>query len=124
MNSDKILITVRDNDVSPRFDLTTEVVMESRDEKGRSRDRKTLVLPHASSEELCHFILAQDVQTVVCGAIEEEYYQYLTWKKIAVVDSVMGPWQKVMERYLEGRLRSGDILHQREEWLDHAQSDQ
>lgn len=120
----KILITVRDNDVSPRFDLTTEVVLEGFDSKGHSTDRKTLVLPHASSEELCHFILTQDVRTVVCGAIEEEYYQYLTWKKITVIDSVMGPWENVMGRYLEGRLRPGDILHQRMEYMSHAQCDQ
>jgi len=120
----KILITVREDNISPRFDLTTEVVMESRDEKGRPGDRRTLVLPHASSEELCHLILAQEVQTVVCGAIEEEYYQYLTWKRIVVIDAVMGPWEKVMERYAEGRLRPGDILHNRTELANHAQSDQ
>jgi len=48
---------------------------------GNPTGRKTSVLPHASPEELCHLILAQDVRTVVRGAIEEEYYQCLTWKK-------------------------------------------
>ena len=86
--------------------------------------RKTLVLPHASVEELCHLILAEEVRTVVCGAIEEEYCQYLTWKKITVIDSVMGPWEKALERYTEGCLQPGDILHQRPEHNHHGRFSQ
>ncbi len=44
-------------------------------------------------------------------------------EKITVIDSLMGPWKKVMQRYMEGRLRPGDILRQRPERTNHAQSD-
>jgi len=107
----KLLITLRENDVAARFDLTTEVLLYNGGPAGDATARKTLVLPRASAEELCHLILAEEVRTVVCGAIEDEYYQYLTWKKIGVIDSVMGPWEKALERYLEGCLQPGDILH-------------
>ena len=98
---------------------TTEVLLHSGGPAGDATGRKTLVLPHGSAEELCHLILAEEVQTVVCGAIEEEYCQYLTWKKITVIDSVMGPWEKALERYMEDRLQPGDILHQRPEHNHH-----
>jgi hypothetical protein len=107
----KLLITLRENHVAPRFDLTTEVLLHSGGNSGAAAARKTLVLPRASAEELCHLILAEEVRTVICGAIEEEYYQYLTWKKIDVIDSVMGPWEEALERCVSGRLRPGDILH-------------
>lgn len=120
----KLLITLRENDVAPRFDLTTEVLLDSGGPAGDATGRKTLVLPRASAEELCHLILAEEVRTVVCGAIEEEYYQYLTWKKIAVIDSVMGPWEKALERYMEGCLQPGDILHHRPKHTHHDQFSQ
>jgi len=118
----KLLITLRENDVAPRFDLTTEVLLDNGGPTGEAAGRKTLVLPRASAEELCHLILAEEVRTVVCGAIEEEYYQYLTWKKITVIDSVMGPWEKALERYLEGCLQPGDILHRLPEPTRHGRS--
>ena len=113
MMGDNLLITLRENDVAPRFDLTTEVLLQSGGLTDEAARRKILILPQASAEELCHLILAEEVRTVVCGAIEEEYYQYLTWKKISVIDFVMGPWEKALESYMKGRLKPGDILHQR-----------
>jgi hypothetical protein len=124
MMGGKLLITLRENDVAPRFDLTTEVLLDSGGAAGEAGGQKTLVLPRASAEELCHLILAEEVRTVVCGAIEEEYYQYLTWKKIAVIDSVMGPWKKALERYMKGCLQPGDILHHRLEYTHHDQFSQ
>lgn len=119
MVGEKLLITLRENDVAPRFDLTTEILLYRGGAFGQSGGQKTLVLPRASAEELCHLILAEEVQTVICGAIEEEYYQYLIWKKITVIDSVMGPWEKALENYMKGDLRPGDILHPIPEHLRH-----
>jgi hypothetical protein len=49
-----------------------------------------MVLPQASAEKLCHMIITEDIQAVICGGIEEEYYDYLCWKRIDVMDSVIG----------------------------------
>ncbi len=56
-------------------------------------------------------ILTADIQTVICGGIEEEYYQYLTWKRIHVFDSVIGACDRVLEAFTMGTLRSGAILY-------------
>ena len=109
----KILISLYGNDVAPRFDLATEVLIASMGEDGRVVDEKILVLPQASAEKLCHMVLTEDVQTVICGGIEEEYYQYLVWKRVEVLDSVIGPANVVMDHYRQGRLQSGDILLKR-----------
>lgn len=106
----KILITIQDNDVSPRFDLTTEVVMAIMVKGDSEVTQRTMVLPQASAEELCHLILTENVSIVVCGGIEDEFYQYLTWKKVKVFDSVVGPWQRALNKLKVGGLEPGAIL--------------
>lgn len=106
----KVLICLHGSCVTPRFDLTTEVLIASIGEAGEIKEERTLVLPQASAEKLCHMILTEDVQTVICGGIEEEYYQYLVWKRIQVIDSVIGPCEAALERYRTERLQPGQIL--------------
>jgi hypothetical protein len=107
----KVLICLYGNDVAPRFDLTTEVFIASIGPENRIEDEKSVVLPRASAEELCHIILTGDIHTVICGGIEEEFYQYLTWKRIHVLDSVIGSIQRVLDAFVCGTLRSGTILY-------------
>jgi len=100
-------------EVAPRFDLTTEVLIAVIGEKGKNREERIVVLPRVSAEHLCHFILTEGVRVVICGGIEEEYFQYLTWKRIKVYDSVIGQWQAALARYKDGSLQPGAILYDR-----------
>jgi predicted Fe-Mo cluster-binding NifX family protein len=106
----KVLICLYGNEVSPRFDLTREVLIAVIDKNAAVREEREVVLPHASVEMLCHMILNEEVQVVICGGIEEEYYQYLKWKNVEVLDSVIGDYKTVLQRIAQGRLKSGDIL--------------
>ena len=108
----RALIAIMGCDVASRFDQATEVLVAQAPD-GRHWSTRTMVLPHASAEDLCHLILTEKVDTVVCGGIEEEYHQYLTWKKISVIDSVMGPWDRALERLRDRMLNPGDVLHDR-----------
>lgn len=108
--SRKVLITLFENDVAPRFDLATEVMITSLGEDGSITQSKTIVLAHPSAEDLCQLILTEEVDAVICGGIEEEFYDYLTWKKISVIDSVMGPYEDALDRFLEKDLQAGSIL--------------
>lgn len=107
---EKILVALFGNEVSPRFDLATEVMIARVDSDARVSEEKTLVLPHASAEKLLHMIVREEVQVVICGGIEEEHYQYLTWKRVNVIDSVVGDVECVLDRYARDGLRSGDLL--------------
>jgi predicted Fe-Mo cluster-binding NifX family protein len=106
----KVLICLYGNEVSPRFDLTREVLIAIIDRDAAVRGEKEVVLPQDSVEMLCHMILSEGIQVVICGGIEEEYYQYLKWKNIKVLDSVIGECHTVLQRLAQGRLKSGDIL--------------
>jgi predicted Fe-Mo cluster-binding NifX family protein len=113
--SRKVLITLFENDVAPRFDLTTEVLISSLAEDGSVVQSKTIVLAHASAEDLCQLIQNEEIDVVICGGIEEDYMDYLTWKKVQVLDSVMGPWERVLARFREEDLQAGSILFERPE---------
>jgi hypothetical protein len=102
----RLIVVIQDRRVAPRFDLAMEVYLAQED----SNPGKTLILGQTSGEKLCHLIVGSELAEVVCGGIEDEHYQYLTWKKVRVIDSVIGPLEWVLERWREGRLQSGDIF--------------
>jgi predicted Fe-Mo cluster-binding NifX family protein len=110
----KVLICLHGNEVTPRFDLATEVLIAFIGDDRKVQGEKVVVLPQASAEMLCHMVLTESIQVVICGGIEEEYYQYLTWKRVNVLDSVIGDYQEALARLAEGRLQAGDILIERE----------
>ena len=106
----KILIPLHENDVAPRFDLAAEVLIVTDIGKTGSGDKRMVVLPRASADQLCHLVITEGIQTVICSGIEDDYYQYLTWKRIEVIDSVVGSSNSALERYSQGELMPGDIL--------------
>ena len=69
-----------------------------------------MVLPRASAEQLCHLIITEGIKTVICSGIEDDYYQYLKWKKIEIVDSVIGSSQSALTRFIGGTLKAGTVL--------------
>ena len=109
----KILVTLYRNEVAPRFDLTGEVLLVTVDADNREVRRQELVLAHSSADDLCDLILDREVAVVITGGMEEEHYHYLRWKRIDVVDSVMGPLERVVASLAAGRLKAGDILYDR-----------
>ncbi len=114
-----ILIPLQANDVAPRFDLAQAVMLATLPEEGAALTT-TLVLEQPSADGLCDLALSRGVTCVVCNGIEEEYYHYLRWKRVEVLDSIMGPVDLVLERLARGQLKSGDILYGRGQGAAHV----
>lgn len=106
----KVLIPLSGDDVAPRFDLALEVLIAVFNPLGQLFEERTLVFPEVSAEALCQLIITEKVDTVVCCGIEDEYYQYLNWKKVTVISSVIGPARAVLDRLLTHTLEEGAIL--------------
>lgn len=100
----RILIPLVGDDVAPRFDLAPEALIAVCASGTAPAVEKSIVLAQASAETLCRLIMTERIDVVVCCAIEEEYYQYLSWKKVKVVDSVMGSYLDVLEQIQMGSL--------------------
>ncbi len=109
----KVLIPLSGDEIAPRFDLCTEVWIGELDDAGQITDDRILVMPQASAEDLCQYILSEKTDTVVCGGIETEYYDFLCWKKIAVFDSVIATRKQALNALSSGTLTSGQILYTR-----------
>ncbi len=106
----KILLTLRDNDVAPRFDLATEVLIVETDNNTPVGKPRNILLPGPSADELCSLIIKEGISLVVCGGIEEAHFEYLTWKKITVIDKVIGSIVEALRLAANGSLKSGAIL--------------
>lgn len=113
MAAHTLLIPLWRDEIAPRFDLAGEVLLVSLDEDLSETARATILLAHSSAEELCRMALEEPAAVVICNGIEEDYWQYLRWKRVEVLDNVMGPAEAAVERWRQGRLRSGDILFDR-----------
>lgn len=106
----KILIPLHDGEIAPRFDLATEIQMVSCTSQGDIEEEKVLILPGPSAERICHMAMTEQVHTILCGGIDQEVYDYLTWKKVEVIDDLIGTGTHMLQRYLSGRLQRGDII--------------
>jgi len=114
----KILITLQGDHVAPRFDLCTEVLIATSDKQGKIRgEPRTVLLPGPSSDELCSLIIREEISLVICGGIEETHFQYLAWKKITVIDRIIGSWRKALNLALTGRLQTASVLPEKEEGM-------
>jgi len=113
MTLHKLAIPIIGEEIVPRFDLTTEVIILTTAKRSDIQDKKIIVLPRSSPDELCHTLLVQEINTLICGAIEDEYYEFLKWKKIEVFDGVSGAWTLAFERWQTQTLTPGDILFTR-----------
>lgn len=124
MRTLRVLIPLFKDEVAPRFDLAAEALLadvtHDVDGDGESVGIKTedFLLPHPSADGLCDLILRKDVDVLICGGVEEEYYHYLRWKRVEVLDNVAGAAREALESFAQGKLQPGDILFDREE--DHA----
>jgi predicted Fe-Mo cluster-binding NifX family protein len=115
MSGHRVLIALRGNEVAWRFDKTAEALVCNIADSGEVTARAEIIFARNSGEDLCEYVLAHNIDTVVAGAMEEEYYHYLRWKRVDVIDNVAGELDPVLERLAKGRLSSGDILFSRAE---------
>jgi len=106
----RLILTIQGKDIAPRFDLAREMLMVRIDDKTLEYDSGIILLPAPGAEELCGFIIKENVKSVICGAIEEIHYDYLKWKKIVVTDNIIGNYEKALELFISGKLKTGDIL--------------
>ncbi len=106
----EFLIVLDGNDIAPRFDLTLELLIVSLGKGGKPAGKRDMVLARPSAEAVCRVVSAENAHTVICGGVEKDYLQYLEWKNVEVIHSVIGPAEVALRRFRKGSLKSGDIL--------------
>jgi hypothetical protein len=71
-----------------------------------------VLLPGPSADALCSLVLEEGITDVACGGIEDAHYQYLRWKKVRVLDRVIGSWEGVLRLFLRDELRPGAVVRE------------
>jgi hypothetical protein len=106
----KLLLTLQDNHIAPRFDLTTEVLIAEHISGQLNSEPRYIILPRKSAEDLCDLIVKEGVHCLVCGGIEDSLHKFFLWKKIDVIDNIIGTYAQALEGTLAGTLQPGSIL--------------
>jgi len=106
----KILITIQKDEVAPRLDLTSEILITEVEGEKVTGDPRIILLSGTSGEDICGLAIKENISLVICGGIEETHYQYLKWKKIKVVDGVIGPYEQALRFAITKNLQPGIIL--------------
>jgi len=107
----KVMVAILNEDVAPRFDLTVEAIIAEVEDGKLTHKPRELVLSEPSGDELCGLAVSEAVDLVVCGGIDEVHYEYLNWKKIRIIDGVIGPYQKALELLKRNRLKPNMVIH-------------
>ena len=107
----KLLIPIQGDFVAPRFDLATEVLIARYEDGALLGEPKTIIMERPSDEGLCQMIVEEHITAMVCNGIEELHYNFLIWKKVHVMDGVIGDWQTAVEKTLDGTLQQGAVLY-------------
>jgi predicted Fe-Mo cluster-binding NifX family protein len=106
----KLLIPIQGDFIAPRFDLATEILIVRFKNGETTSEPKIIILERPSDEALCQMAVEENITDVVCGGIEDIHYRFLIWKKVTVIDAIIGDWQTALEKILGGTLQQGDIL--------------
>lgn len=106
----KILITTQRDFVAPRFDLAAEVVIVTIEDGVPVGKPRAIIMDRPSPEDLCNMIMEENIAMLICGGIEDRHYQFLVWKKIQVIDYVIGDYESVLQKAITGELHPGDML--------------
>ena len=106
----KLLLTVQDSSIAPRFDLTTEVIIAEQAAGKIVGEPRTIILPRKSPEDISDLIVKEGIDCVICGGIEDSFHRFFTWKKILVIDGVIGSYAQALDLAADGRLEPGHIL--------------
>ena len=106
----KILIPLYGEEVAPRFDQATEAWVGWVEDRGRVKKERILLLAQSSAEEMCQLVISENIEAVICNAIEDQYFDYLQWKKVRVIDSVIATMQQALTAFARDELVPGSIL--------------
>ena len=106
----KILITIQNDEIAPRFDLTSEILITEIDNDRVNGEPRIILLPGTSGEDICGLAIKENISQVICGGIEDTHFQYLKWKRIKVIDGVIGPYEQALDFAISEKLKPGLVL--------------
>jgi predicted Fe-Mo cluster-binding NifX family protein len=72
--------------------------------------RKVIAVAALNPDELCALVLHMKADVIICGGIRKDYQEKLNGSAVQLIYNVIGHVDDVVDRFLKGRLRTGDIV--------------
>jgi len=107
----KLMVLIQGDFVAPRFDLATEILIVRFENGEEIGEPKMIIIERSSDEALCQMAVEENITDMICGGIEEVHFNFLVWKKVSVLDAVIGSWRTAVEKAVAGSLQQGEILN-------------
>lgn len=99
-----------ENRVAYRLDCADTIVVARKDHKGRLQLEEA-ALSERDAIRRVQQIADLGIETLICGAVSVFVFRMFQHHGIHVIGGVIGDAQDVLDRYLNGNLRAGAILH-------------
>jgi len=106
-----LMVLIQGDFVAPRFDLATEILIVRFENGVIIGEPKMIIIERSSDEVLCQMAVEENITNMICGGIEEVHFNFLVWKKVIVLDSIIGSWRTAVEKVVAGTLQQGEILN-------------
>jgi predicted Fe-Mo cluster-binding NifX family protein len=95
--------------IAPRYDRSQKVLIVTVQD-GSVVDETAYAVGHLEREELCKALVAQKVDTIICGGVVDPCRRILTQAGVEIIDNVIGSPQAVLQRLLAGALSPGMVV--------------
>lgn len=106
----KILIPIQGDFVAPRFDCATEIIIAITKDGVLLEPPRTMIMERSTEEDLCQKIIGENISELICGGIDQEHYDFLIWKKLTIIDGVVGGWEAVLAKTINNTIHQGEIV--------------
>jgi predicted Fe-Mo cluster-binding NifX family protein len=78
---------------------------------GMIAHQEVIAVEALDPDELCALVLHMKVDVVICGGIRKAYQERLAGSSVQLIYNVIGNTDDVVKRFVEGMLRTGDIVN-------------
>jgi len=73
--------------------------------------RKVIAVEALNPDELCALVVHMKADVIICGGIRTDYQEKLNGSSVQLIYNVIGKTEDVVKRFVEGNLRTGDIVN-------------
>ena len=103
-----IAVPIFGNRISPRLDYTESIQLVTI-ENGEIKDREILKLLSLSRFEKTNMIVKVHPDVIICDGVSDITYKKLLDSNIKVYPWIHGEVDKILKKYLEGKLQQSEI---------------
>jgi len=106
----RVIVCTLNGRVAPKYYDSAQLLSLVID-NGVLAQRKVIAVEALNPDELCALVVHMNSDVVICGGIRTDYQEKLNGSSVQLIYNVIGKTEDVVKRFVEGHLRTGDIVN-------------